>query len=122
MSGRAVAAWVVAAAYVATVAGLTAAAFSGQDPLWWAEIAAAVLTLPTVVVALPAIYVLGAVAWSFADSPATGSVSSLDPVVTVPIWPVTLTFTVLMTLVACTNVALVRWLLHHLRAPRATTR
>jgi hypothetical protein len=108
MIGRA-----VAAAYVATVAGLTAAAFSDHDVLRWAEVAAAVLALPTVVVALPAIYVLGAWAWSFADSPSSGSASSADPVVAgAPIWPVTLTFTVVMTLVACANVALVRrfWL------------
>lgn len=111
MTGR-----VVAAAYVATVAGLTAAAFSAEDALPWAEAAAAVLALPTVIVALPAIYVLGAVAWSFVDNPSSGSASSAGPVLeTAPIWPVTLTFTLVMTLVACANVAVVRYLIRRLR-------
>ncbi|WP_395657063.1 hypothetical protein [Nocardioides sp.] len=115
MTGR-----VVAAAYVATVAGLTAAAFSSRGDLWWAEVAAGVLTLPLVLVALPAIYLLGALAWSVADSPATGSLSSTDPVVADPsIWPVTLTFTVLMTLVACANVALVGWTLRRVARRRS---
>lgn len=95
------------ALYVAAVAGLTAAAFSGDGGPVWAKVAVALLALPSVIPALPAIYLLGAFAWTFADSPSTGSASSAGPVVEgPPIWPVTLTFTVVMTLVACANVAL----------------
>ena len=115
---------VVAATYVAAVAGLTAAAFSSHDALVWAEVAAGLLALPMVIVALPGIYLFGALAWRFADSPSSGSASSMDPVVAEPaIWPVTLTFTVIMTLVACANVELVRltWreLTRSRRAPSA---
>ena len=89
---------VVAGAYVAIVAALTAAAFwSDAEERPWTEVAAAVLTLPTVVVALPAIYLLGALAWNVSDAAGDG-----------PMWPVTLTFTTLMTVVACGNVLLVR--------------
>jgi hypothetical protein len=95
----------VAVAYVATVAALTARAFSerGQDH-WGAEIAAAALTLPAVVVALPVIYVIGAAAWNVADSQGGGAM-----------WPVTLTFTVLMTAVACANLVLLGLLRRRLR-------
>jgi ABC-type dipeptide/oligopeptide/nickel transport system permease subunit len=111
---------VAAAAYVATVAGLTAAAFSSTNDLWWAEISAAILTLPMIVVALPGIYVVGAFAWSLVEGPATDSSSSTDPVLAGnPIWPVTLTFTVMMTLVACANIALAHWALSIIRARRA---
>jgi ABC-type dipeptide/oligopeptide/nickel transport system permease subunit len=119
MIGRA-----VAVAYVATVAGLTAAAYSDHEVVRWEQVAAAVLTLPTLVAALPVVYVLGGLAWTLADSPGSGSASSADPsVAAAPIWPVTLTFTVLMTLVACANVALVRWIVRSRRGPvRRTTR
>jgi len=86
---------VVAVAYVATVAALTAYAFSdAHQDHWGAEISAAVLTLPTIVAALPAIYLLGAAAWGVSDGGDGG-----------PMWPVTLTFTLLMSVVACLNVA-----------------
>jgi hypothetical protein len=85
-----------ALAYVGTVAALTARAFSdAHQDHWGAEIAAAVLTLPALIPALPPIYVLGAAAWAGTDATGGG-----------PMWPVTLTFTLLMTLVACANVAL----------------
>lgn len=89
---------VIAMAYVGAVAALTAIAFS--DPVeehWTAEIAAAVLGLPFVIPALPVIYVLGAVAWNLSDATGGG-----------PMWPVTLTFTAIMTAVACANAELVR--------------
>lgn len=96
----------LAAAYVVTVATLTAVAFVDEDhERWWARIAAAVLCLPTIVPALPAIYVGGAIAWSFADDPSSGSASSSGPEVDhSPIWPVTLAFTAMMTAVAMANV------------------
>ena len=112
-----------ATTYVAIVAALTAAAYSDHEVVRWAQVAAALLTLPSLVAALPAIYVLGAFAWTFADSAPSGSASSADPVTATPaIWPVTLTFTALMTLVACANVVLVRsaagsWLSRARRAP-----
>ena len=86
MTGR-----VVATAYVATVAALTAVAFS--DPHrdhWTAEIAAALLALPLIVPAMPVIYVLGGLAWHG------------------PMWVVTLAFTAMTTAVAVGNVLLVR--------------
>jgi len=84
---------IVAAAYVGTVAALTAFAFRpGADGFNVAEGAAAVLTLPMLVPALPVIYVVGALAWNVADS------ESGDPTLLV-----TLTFTALMTLVAAAN-------------------
>lgn len=86
---------IVAVGYVVVVALLTARAFSdAHQDHWGAEIAAAVLTLPAVVVALPAIYLLGAAAWSVSDAGDGG-----------PMWPVTLTFTLLMSVVACGNAA-----------------
>jgi hypothetical protein len=120
MTGR-----VVAVAYVATVAGLTARAFSdaNQDH-WGAEIAAAVLALPLIIPALPFIYVLGGLAWNFADTgSASGSASGSSSSVSTELdggtmWPVTLTFTLLMTAVACGNVLLVRAVV----ARRARTR
>jgi len=82
----------VALAYVVTVAALTARAFSdAHQDHWGAEIAAAILTLPMILPALPVIYVLGAAAWSVG-----------------PMWPVTLTFTLLMSVVACANLLLLR--------------
>jgi hypothetical protein len=86
---------VVVTGYVATVAALTAYAFSdAHQDHWGAEIAAAVLTLPAVVAALPAIYLLGAAAWTVSDAGDSG-----------PMWPVTLAFTLLMSAVACGNAA-----------------
>jgi hypothetical protein len=83
---------IIAVAYVVTVAALTARAFSEADQdHWGAEIAAAVLTLPAIVPALPLIYVVGAGAWNVG-----------------PMWVVTLTFTLLMTGVAYANVLFVR--------------
>jgi ABC-type glycerol-3-phosphate transport system permease component len=85
MTGR-----VLATAYVVTVTALTAYAFSSNDDHWPAEIAAAVLALPLVVPALPIIYVVGGLAWHG------------------PMWVVTLSFTAMMTAVACGNALLFR--------------
>lgn len=104
MSGR-----LLAAAYVVTVATLTAVGFWDHDGSWPAKLAAAVLCLPTIIPALPVIYVGGAIAWTFSDGPASGSASSADAnIADSPMWPVTLTFTVLMTAVACANVLVLR--------------
>jgi uncharacterized membrane protein len=90
---------IAAVAYVVTVAALTARAFSdAHQEHWGAEIAAAVLTLPAIVAALPAIYLVGAGAWNVG-----------------PMWVVTLTFTLLMTGVACANVLFVRLVSRRLR-------
>jgi hypothetical protein len=98
---------VIALAYVVAVAGLTARAFSdAQQDHWGAEIAAAVLTLPTIVAAMPVIYVIGAAAWNIG-----------------PMWPVTLTFVLMMSGVACANVALLRLAWRSLRgSASASTR
>jgi hypothetical protein len=105
MNGR-----VVAVAYVTTVAGLTARAFWGADPEHWrAEIAAAVLTLPTIIVALPVVYVTLGLVGSATDEPSSGSASSSSPDYdSAAWWPVTLAVTLLMTGVACANFLLVR--------------
>lgn len=100
----------LATAYVATVAALTLLAFLDEDDeRWWARIAAAVLCLPTMLPALPALYLGGAVAWSWSDHASSGSASSADPVVADgPMWPVTLAFAAMMTAVAIVNVLLLR--------------
>ncbi|WP_028643432.1 hypothetical protein [Nocardioides sp. URHA0020] len=95
----------VALAYVVAVAALTARAFSdGHQDHWGAEIAAAVLTLPLIVPALPVIYVVGAFAWAVTDARDDGSV-----------WPVTVTFTLMMVVVAGADVVLARTVWRSLR-------
>ena len=82
----------------------------------WAEVAVGVLTLPAVLPALPVVYVLGAFAWTFSDSPASGTASSAGAATAPPpVWPVALTFTASMTLVAIANVALIGLLLRRAR-------
>lgn len=115
----------LAAAYVASVAALTAIAFIDEDhERWWARVAVAVLCLPTMIPALPAIYVGGAVAWSLADDPSSGSASSADPWVgDAPMWPVALAFTAMTTAVAIANVWVLRtaWPILPSAARRALT-
>ena len=89
---------VAAAAYVVTVAALTAVAFSDANgDHWTAEIAAAALALPLVVPALPFVYVVGGLAWDVTDADSGG-----------PMWVVTLVYAVTMAAVATGNVLLLR--------------
>ena len=62
------------------------------------EVAAFLLALPMVVVTIPVVYVVGAVAWNVRDA-LPGD----------PMWPVTLTFTALFAATALLNVV-VAWL------------
>ena len=102
---------VVAAAYVATVTALTAYAFRpGVDGFNVAEGLAAALTLPTIIVALPVIYVVGALAWTLAGT------ESGDPTP-----GITVTFTVLMAAVAIANAGLLSLAWRRLRARRASS-
>jgi hypothetical protein len=80
---------------VMTVAG--GYAFSSADPeSLEVELVAFVLLLPALVVALPVMYVVGALAWQLrADLPGE------------PMWPVTLTFALLFAASATANVLIV---------------
>jgi hypothetical protein len=84
--------------YVAVVAALAGASFhdSGQG-FSAVEVAALVMLLPTVVVALPVIYLAGAAAWSLTDAGDGG-----------PMWPVTVVFVLLFAGVAVANLWLLR--------------
>ena len=89
--------------YVVVVTLLGYDAFSAQPLLGpWGEVAAFVLLLPAVVVELPVIYVVGALAWSIREGMAGE-----------PMWPVTLTFTALFLASAVINAVLVRYLVRH---------
>ena len=61
------------------------------------EAAALILALPMVVPALPIIYFVGALAWNATGAPENGLM-----------WPVALTFALMLGVCACANV----WLLH----------
>ena len=102
---------VVAASYVAAVAVLTAYAFRpGADGFNAAEGVAAAVTLPTIIVALPVIYVVGALAWNLAGT------EDGDPTL-----GITLTFTLLMAAVAIANAWLFSRAWWRLRARRASS-
>lgn len=106
--------WFVAGAYVAVVAALTADAFRPSgDGFTVTEGVAAILTAPTIVAALPVIYVVGATAWNVFG---TGDAST-------PLG-VTITFTAMMTVVAIANVALIHTMWTGLRRcqPRTKSR
>ena len=91
--------WRLAAVgYVLVDAVLGALAFSSEQAHPAVEVAAFVLVLPAVIVALPVIYVVGAMAWHLRDALAGR-----------PMWPVTVTFTVLFAATAILNVILA-WL------------
>jgi hypothetical protein len=98
----------LAATYVLAVVILASIAWGhdhgGFDPI---EAAALVLALPIVVPALPIIYVVGAIAWNATGAPDNG-----------PMWPVALTFAVLLGACACINV----WLLHTWTTRRTSCR
>lgn len=87
-------AWrLVALLYVLVDAGLGAAAFAEDQARAPVEIAAFLLLLPTLLVSIPVIYVVGAMAWHVRDQ-MSGH----------PMWPVTGVFTGLFVAAATVNV------------------
>lgn len=85
--------------YVLTVTAFGYDAFSADPRLGWVgELLAFVLLLPSVFVALPVIYVVGAAAWNVREGMAGQ-----------PMWPVTLTFTVMFLGFAVANAWVVRF-------------
>jgi hypothetical protein len=98
---------VLAAVYVLTVVVLASIAWghdhSGFDPV---EATALALVLPVVVPLLPVIYVVGAIAWRVTGAPENG-----------PMWPIALTFAIMLGGCACLNV-----LLLHTWSTRRSTR
>ena len=97
--------------YVATVAGLAANAWSRQQGFGWSEAAAMILTLPTLVPALPLIYVIGAAIWHATRADNGG-----------PMWPVTLVYTTMFATIALVNVLLLHRALTLRRAARTAAR
>jgi hypothetical protein len=86
------------ASYVAVVMVLIAVAFRSNDQEFsWPEGVAMILTLPALVPALPAIYVIGAGLWSITDAGGGG-----------PMWPVTAGFVVMLGGVAVANTMVAR--------------
>jgi len=82
--------------YVATVAGLATDAWGRpQQGVHWTEVAAVILSLPTVVPALPLIYVFGAAIWKATRADNGG-----------PMWPVTLAYASMFATIALVNVLL----------------
>ena len=99
--------WRMAAAtYVLVDGTLGAIAFSSDVARPPVEIAAFALALPALVATIPVVYVVGAWAWDVRDS-MTGT----------PMWPVTVTFTLLLAATAILNVVLV-WLVWSTRRRR----
>ena len=88
--------------YVAVVAALAATAFSDRHATfsWSTEGVAMLLTLPALIAALPAIYVLGAAIWNVTNADSGG-----------PMWPVTLVYTLMFAGVAVANL----WVLRQVR-------
>jgi hypothetical protein len=91
----------VAGLYVGAVSALAASAFWGPNETftWNREGVAMLLTLPALLPALPAIYLLGAIIWNVTDAGDGGG----------PMWPVTLVYTLMFAGVAAANVWL--WLM-----------
>jgi hypothetical protein len=65
------------------------------------ELAALLLTLPALIVAIPFVYVIGAMAWNITNADSGG-----------PMWPVTTCFVVMFVVVAAVNVLLAVRLAH----------
>ena len=88
--------------YVGVVAALAAGAFSDRDATfsWGTEGVAMLLTLPALVVALPAVYVLGAAIWNVTGADNGG-----------PMWPVTVVYTLMFAGVAVANLWILRQVL-----------
>jgi hypothetical protein len=101
--------WLLAGLYVGAVAALAASAFWRPDEAftWDREGVAMLLTLPALLPALPAVYVLGAVLWHVTDAADGG-----------PMWPVTLGFALMFAGVAAADVWLVRRVLRASRLRR----
>lgn len=91
--------------YVAVVATLVATSFrSAGQGFSMTEGAAFALTLPVLVVALPVVYLVGAGIWSLTNAGDGG-----------PMWPVTLVFVVMFTVIAVANLWVLRRLVRRLR-------
>ncbi len=90
------------------VSVLGAVAFSTENARPSVEWPAFLLLLPTAVVTLPVMYVVGAIGWSIRDSLAGH-----------PMWPVTLTFTVLFAGAALVNVVVIWFAMSRLRTSRS---
>lgn len=71
------------------------------------EVAALALALPLALPAFPVIYVVGGIAYNLTGAPDNG-----------PMWPVGLTFAVLLGGCACLNVWLLHFLVTRWRTPR----
>ena len=99
----------LAGLYVAVVAVLAARSFWSRDQGFSVtEALAFALTLPAMLVAIPAVYVLGAAAWSVTDAGDGGAM-----------WPVTVAFTLMLAGTAVANVWVVRRLVRGRSAARA---
>ncbi|GAA2095198.1 hypothetical protein GCM10009841_06170 [Microlunatus panaciterrae] len=95
--------------YIGGVAALAASAFSDRNATFTgSEGAALLLTLPTLVPALPIMYVIGAGIWSITDADSGG-----------PMWPVTVVYTLMFTGIATANLWLLRQLIRRRRLHRS---
>jgi hypothetical protein len=95
--------------YVLLVAALAASAFwRPAEGFSLMEVAALVLTLPTLIAALPVIYVAGAGAWHLTGADSGG-----------PMWPVTAVYATVFAAAAVVNVRVLRFLLMRLRRRRS---
>jgi hypothetical protein len=101
--------WLLAGLYVGAVSVLAASAFWSPNEAftWNREGVAMLLTLPALLPALPAIYLLGAAVWHLTDAGGGG-----------PMWPVTVLYTAMFAGVAAVNA----WLLLRALRTRRTHR
>jgi hypothetical protein len=99
----------LAAVYVVTLGAAGAYSFSSTGTgVGAVELTAFALMLPGLVVSLPVIYLVGAIAWQVrADLPGE------------PMWPVTITFTLLFAATAMVNVVILWWIWSASRARMA---
>lgn len=102
---------VLAGSYVAVVAALAASAFSDPNAgfTWTREGLAMLLTLPTSVLALPVVYVLGSTIWNTTNADSGG-----------PMWPVTLVYTVMFAGIAIVNLWMLHFMLRRRRMGQST--
>ena len=98
--------WLLAGLYVGAVSALAASAFWRPDEgfTWNREGLAMLLTLPALLAALPAVYLLGAAVWNLTGAGDGG-----------PMWPVTLAYTLMFACVAAVNAFLVIMAFRRLR-------
>jgi sterol desaturase/sphingolipid hydroxylase (fatty acid hydroxylase superfamily) len=91
--------WLIEIVYVGSVCALSLSAFSHPDQGFGVrEALAMLLTLPALIVALPVIYLVGAVLWSLTGAADAGG----------PMWPVTVGFTVMFVVTAAAGARLLR--------------